>query len=366
MPVSTGQFVVAQTAKPQNAFLTATAKNTAAPFNWRRILQSQFQVSDYQVQTQRNKGAATNTFYPSESRTISHTLAKPMPVELNSDDIVRWLYAACGQISSSQPDAGGNPTVYQHIIKLIDLSVSHQLPPFGVAEKAGTGLDQEFVGCVAREFTMAGNAVDVITGAVNWEGSGKRVEGSGLILEPTASFNLPAPTSLVYWKNTMLSLAVADSVSLANAINYCSAKRVRSWSLAVQNTLNPGFLPCAGDYQTTGDADSGAVASEKLVIDQVIVPQVVVRVEPGSVELQYLKEQRKLDFKLALTGATISGAYKHKVEYQAGISVYSAVQVGEDENFLTYAITADPLADLATGNVYQFIVTNNKAGNTYV
>lgn len=366
MPVSTGQFVVAMTAKPQSAILTATAKNAAAPFNWRRILQSQFRVSDYQVQTQRNKGAATNTFYPNESRTISHTVAKPMPVELNSDDIVRFLYAACGQISSSQPDAGGNPTVWQHVIKLIDLSVSHQLPPYGLAEKAGTGLDQEFVGNCVRRFAMAGDGIGIITGEVEWEGTGKRTTPSGLILEPTASFNLPAPTGLVYWKNTMLSLSVADSVTLANPINYCANKRVNSWSIEVQNTLNPGFRPCAGDYQTANDPDSGAVASEKLVTDQTIVPQVVVRVESGSVEQQYLQEQRKLDFKLALTGATISTTYKHKVEYQAGISTYSAVQVGEDENFLTFAITADPLADLATGNVYQFVIVNNRAGNTYV
>lgn len=366
MPVSTGQYGVAMTAKPQAAILTATAKNTSAPFAWRRLLQTGFRASDYRVNTQKNTGAATRSFYASESRTISHEVSRVIPVEVNSDDLVRYLYMVCGQIASAQPAAGTDPNVSQHTVKPIDLGVSHQLPPYGLAEKAGTGLDQEFVGMVGKRFLLSGDGIGVITGEVELEGTGKRTEPSGLIFQPDASYNVPAPSGLVYWKNTMLSLSVADSGTLANAINYCAAKRVNKWSIEINNTLNPGFRPCAGDYQTANDPDSGAVASEKLIIGQTISPQVVVRVEPGSVELQYLREQRPLDFKLALTGATISNAYKHKVEYSSPITVYSAVQVNEEENFLVYAITAEPLTDLATNNVYQFVVTNNKLGSTYV
>lgn len=367
MPVSDKQFGVAMTAKPQAAILTATAKNTGAPYAWRRIIQSQFAVSNYRVNTQRNTGAGNGTFYPDQARTISHALARPMPVELNSDDIVRFLYAMCGQISSAQPSAGPDPTVWQHTIKPLDLTVTHQLPPYGLAEKAGTGVDQEFVGVVGQQFTMAGNGVDVVTGEMTWEGTGKRTTPSGLIFQPGASYNVPAPTGLKYWKNTMLSLSVSDSGTLANAINYCANKRVNGWSIAIQNTLNAGYRACAGDYQDANDPDSGAVASEKLITNQTISPQIIIRVEAGSVELDYLKAQKQLDFKLALTGPTISNAYKHKLEFQQAIATYEAVEIGKDEdNFLIYTITVPPLADVATGNVYQFIVTNDKNGNTYV
>lgn len=362
MPTSTNQHVVAMTAKPQAAYLTPTAWNTAGPYNWRRILQSAFNAADYRVNTQRNKGAATGTFYANESRTISHEVSKTMPFEANSVDIVRLLYAACGQIASANPTAG----VYQHTVKLLDLAVSQALPHFGIAERAGTGLNHEFPGCNVERLLLSGDGIGIITGEATWSGSGKRIAPSGMIVEPTANFTLPAPTNLVYWKNTMLSLSVADSGTLANPVNYCANKRVNKWSIEIQNTLSDGLRPCAGDYQTTGDADSGAIRSERFILDQTITPQVVVRVEPGSVELQYLQEQRKLDFKLALTGKLITGAYYHALQYAAPISVYSAVQTGEEESFLVYTITAEPLSNLATGDVYSWLCTNDQAGSIYV
>lgn len=194
MPVSTKQHNVVMTAKPQAAYLTATAKNTSAPFAWRRIIQSQFSATDYKVNVQKNLGAATGTFYASESRTISHEMSKSMPVELNSFDVVRLLYAACGQIATTTPEGG----VFQHTIKLLDLNVAQALPAYGLAEKAGSGLDQEWVGCHLERLLLAGDGIAIVTGEATWSGSGKRLAPSGLIFEPTASFNIPAPVGLKY------------------------------------------------------------------------------------------------------------------------------------------------------------------------
>ena len=150
-------------------------------------------------------------------------------------------------------------------------------------------------------------------------------------------------------------------------LNYCANKRVNKWSFEINNTFSDGFRPCAGDYQTTGVSDSGAIRSERYLINQTITPQVEIRVEPGSVEYQYLQEQRKLDLRLALVGPLIGAtALAHTFRYIAPITVYSAVQTGEAENFLIFTITAEPLSNLATGDVYTLEVYNDQAGTIYV
>lgn len=363
MPTGTNQHALAITAKPQSAYLTATAKTTAAPYSWRRIIQSQFAPTDYSVNVQKNVGAATGTFFPNESRTISHDVSRPMPVELNSIDAVRFLYGACGQLSSALAFAG----VYQHTIKLLDLNVSQALPAYGIAEKAGTGLDQELVGCNVQRMLISIDGIGIVTSEITWSGSGKRTSPSGLIFEPTASYNVPAPAGLSYWKGSQVSLGVADSGTLANPVNYCANRRLNRCTIEIQNTLSDGYRPCAGDFQIAGNSDSGAVRSERYLLNQTVTPTIEVRVEPGSVELQYLQEQRKLQLQILLTGPPIGiTGFNHVLIYLAPITTYNAVQTGEAESFLIYTITAEPLANLATGDVYTFVVQNDQPGTIYV
>jgi len=368
MPVSENQRIEIITAKPQAAYLTATAKNTAVPYAWRRILSTSFNATDVRVNTKDNKGAATGSYYPSERYTLSHDMRKTLPFDLNSDDIARFLYWACGSIQSVQPNAGTDPNVWTHTLKPLDLLTTLQLPAFGYAEKAGTGIDQEFVGQCIDSLTITGDSVDRITAQASMIGSGKRTSPSGMIVQPTASYNVPAPATLQYFTNSQVSLSVSDALTQANPVNFCANKRLNNWSIALRNTFaeDAAYRPCAGDFQTTGNNASGAIRSELLLTDQGITPTFNVRVEPNSVEQQYLQDQRRLEVQIALTGATISNAYKHALNFVMGISTYSAVQVGSSDGLLNFEITAEPLANLATGDVFYFLITNDRPGNTYV
>ncbi len=350
----------------QADYRTKTPFNTSAPYNFVRLLMEDKDMANYEPKTRDNKGFSTGSYFANEVYVYQHDLTSTKKFEVSSDQIGRMLFFAMGAVASSQPDAGGNPTVYQHIFNPLDPAVTLQPPAFSFGQRLSSGLDQLYPSCCVRKLKISGDDVGRLKGEVDFIGSGKLIEPSGAILAPTASYNVPAFPAYVYFSGSQLALRVADASTLANPINYCSGLRINTWSVEISRKLaeEAGYRQCAGDFQDTADPDSGAIRSENLQSDFDVVINQQVRVESGSAEYTALKTQKKLDWKADITGKLISGSYNHKLTLNSLFSAYSAVQVGEQDDIAIFNITVKQLFDAATGNSFSAGLINTTASYT--
>lgn len=351
---------------PQADYRTKKPFNTSAPYNYVRLLMEDKDLAKYQPKTRDNKGYSTSSYFPTEVYLFEHDMNTTKRFDVSSDQIGRWLLAGMGAVVSSQPDAGGNPTVYSHIFTPLDPAVTLQPPAYTFGEKLSGGLDQLYPSCCVKKLRISGDDVGRIKGEVDLIGSGKRIEPSLAILAPTASYNIPPFPSYVYFAGSQLALRVADETTLSNPINYCSGLRVNSWSVEINRTLaeDAGYRQCAGDFQDSADVDSGAIRSELLQTDFDVVIQFQVRVESGSAEYTALQTQKKLDWKADLTGKNISGIYNHKLTLNSLFSAYSAVEVGNQDELAVFNITVKQLFNSTSGNSFAATLVNTTASYT--
>ncbi|HMV46575.1 MAG TPA: hypothetical protein PLD20_00990 [Blastocatellia bacterium] len=363
MPVGIQQRSYYMSRIPQADYRTKKPFNTSAPYNFVRILVEDKDLANYQPETRDDKGYSTGSYFASDVYLFRHGLSSTKRFDVSSDQIGRWLLPAMGAVATTQPDAGGNPTVYKHVFTPLDPNVTLQPPAYTFGEKLGGGVDHLFPSICVKKLRISGEDVGRVKGEVDLIGSGKRIDPSGAIFSPTASFNIPGFASQVYFAGSQLALRVADETSLANPINYCSNLRVNTWSVEINRTLaeDAGYRQCAGDFQDSADPDSGAVRSELLQTDFDVVINFQVRVESGSAEYTALQTQKKLDWKADLTGKLISGIYNHKLTLNSLFSAYKAVQVGNQDDLAVFNIEVKQLFNSSTGNSFKAELINTTA-----
>ncbi|MGE0133039.1 MAG: hypothetical protein AB7U82_33600 [Blastocatellales bacterium] len=366
MPINIQQRGYGMSRIPQTNYATATPGNTSAPYNYTPVLVKDQNFANYRPEARDNKGASTGSFYPTEVYTLSHDVENQKELDIDSIMIGRFLLLALGSVVTTQPDAGGNPLVYQHVFKPMDFFASLQLPATSWVERLGGGLNVLYPSNVVRRLRISGDGINRINGNVEFQGSGKRTSPSGLIFAPTASYHIPPLGNFTYFTNSQLGLTVADAVTLANPVPYCADKRVESWAVEIANTLlaEDAYRPCAGDYQTPGDNTSGAIRSEELIGDQDIIEEFVVRLETSSDEYAALMTAKKLDWKITLTGPTISTTYKHTLEIRSELTQYQAIEIQNKNGIAVLRIVPRALYDQANNKIISFTLVNTEASYT--
>jgi hypothetical protein len=173
--------------------------------------------------------------YATSQRKVAQMTALQRAAELN-DLFAGWAAAFClGSDTPSQPNPGGNPTVYDHVIQWSDLSASKAMPFTTVHEKPWAGLARKLPDLVVASFTLSGRGQDAVQMAIQLLGSGRATDAA--FTPPT----LAAPSYLDGGAVIKLgpSGAAADISS-----------RVVEWSVAVN--ANPdeanGRYPSSGLY----------------------------------------------------------------------------------------------------------------------
>ena len=363
MPVGIQQRLYYMSRVKQSDYRTKTNFNTAAPYNVIEVQVEDTDLADYAPETRNNKGYSTRSYFATDVYLFRHGMNTRKRFDIASDQIGRWLYFTLGGVASAQPDAGGNPLVYRHTFALLNPDVTLQPPAFTWGEKVGGGLDHQFPSCCVRRLRLSAEDVGRLKGEVELVGSGKRINAPGLVLPPTANFNLPALPAQVFFTGAQSVLTVADADTLANPIAYCTNLQVNNWSIEFVRTLleDDAYRICGGDFQTTGDADTGAVRSELLQSDFDITINMQVRVESGSAEYTALQTNKRLDWKQVITGKLISGAFNHKLTLNAVFAAYEAVQVANQNGLAVFNITVKPLFNASTGNIFSAILDNTTA-----
>ena len=174
--------------------------------------------------------------YAGSHRKVAQSTALTRTLELN-DIFAGWTAAfSMGSVTTTQPNAGSNPSVYDHVIRWSDLAVSKVMPFTTIHEQPWAGLARKLPDLVVASFTLSGRGQDPVQLSIQMLGSGR-----------ASDVALPAPvlSTPAYLDNggTLIRLGASGAtVDISN--------RVAEWSVAVQ--ANPdeanGRFPSSGLY----------------------------------------------------------------------------------------------------------------------
>lgn len=353
---------------PQSNYATPTTPNTVAPLNFVEVPVKDQNVAAYGVATRDNRAYAHGNDFATDQWLISHDVSRPVEFDLDAETIGRMLLAALGSVTTTQPDAVGNPLVYRHVFKPQDAVVSRQLPAYTLVEQIGAVLNRLFPSCCVESLTIRGEGVERITSALSFRGSGKVTSPSGVLFDPTggAGNNVRAAQNLQYLYNSQVEVQIRDAGTLANNVPYGSTKRIESWSVGYEN--NPladiAYRAGSGDFQTAGQRDSGSIRSELLFGDRNIPAEIVARMDTASDEFAALRSQKSLDVLVELTGALISGTYNFKLSIRLRLARYATVELGNSGGIVTVALRPTALWDVANAEIVSFTLDNTTASYT--
>lgn len=344
---------------PQPDYRTATA---AAANAFNEICVSDQNLAQYSVKTQDNQGYSTQNDFPTDQWTLSHDVACPFELDLASDPIGRILYCAFGSITTTQPASGTDPLVYQHYYVPQDPNVSRQLPALSFLEQVGGAINILYPSNIVEQLKMEGAGVNRIKGSFSLRGSGKRITPSGV----TWATHVNQVSGWKYFFNSACDLTVADASTLSNAVDYSTTQRMETWSFEYQNQPigEDANRPGSTDFQTAGDVTSGAIRSECLFGVRTIVPNFVVRADAASDEFSALQAQKPLDWKVILTGPTISHAYKHQLTIHGQLVQYATVQYGQQNGIVTVSVQPKLLWDTSTSKIVEITLINTVSSYT--
>lgn len=174
--------------------------------------------------------------YTASHRKVAQSTSLQRTLELNSL-FAAWAPAFCmGSVTSTQPNAAGNPTVYDHLIKWSDLTASKAMPFSTIHERPWTGLARKLTDMVVSSFSLSGRGQDPVQMSFQMLGSGRSTD---------APLPAPALAAASYLDNggAVIKLGPAGA-----AVDISS--RVVEWSATVQ--ANPdeanGRYPSSGLY----------------------------------------------------------------------------------------------------------------------
>ncbi len=248
-------------------------------------------------------------------------------VDLEAETIGDLLFGALGKVTTVQPDAANAPTVFRHTFRPDSLV---RFPSFTFFVDRGLGL-KRYPLTVVKKLSLAGT-----------------VDGKGQVAadvlfkteEPASAFAavFGAPKPLMFFQT---------EVKLDGVLN----QDVRSWTLSVDN---------ASAAQRTLNQSRDAkdiVSTGRFVIE-------------GGYEVYFETEVNRQKFlenlpqavEIALTGDTIQGSFKSKLELSIPKAKYTAYGFGTLEGLLGAAVTFQAELDTTLGYSLQAVLTNAITG----
>jgi hypothetical protein len=320
---------------PQTDFATATSVASGA--NFKQVLAKDKSLAQAAPIIADNKEYATGIPYGTEQWLVAHEASRQFDYDLCFEEIGRALLLAFGKVVTTQPDAGGNPTVYQHVFSPMDVTVTRQLPATTIVEQLGTAINRKFPSMISASLGFRGEGSARISVSESLQGSGKLVLPSGLTGADIAGCH--------YAYESQCTLKTDTGAVLTNLAT--APQRVNSWTFDIVNQLlaDDGYRPGAAAFQTAADADSGEVRSEMLLGDQSFNFGFNVRLLSDDPFLAYLLAQTPLIITNDIEGGTITGIYKNKLSIKAYKAPVKAAPISERNGLVTLGIESNVLYD---------------------
>lgn len=216
---------------------------------------------------------------------------------------------------------------------------STELPYFSFVEQirpgAGVVIDRMAVGCVVNSWNISVNRGPGLESAritIDFAGSGRYTEPSGIVM--------PVAVAEKMLRSASLALIV-------NGVDYVGNGRILTLETSWLNNvlLEDGFFPGSG-FQTPGNAASGAVRGRMRFGDRQGTLRFTAEFRSGSPELTALRQQTS---GAAVIGLTFDA--NNSLEITWPRVTFSAVEVGETENWVTVSVECLPMWHTTNGIV---------------
>lgn len=327
---------------PQTDYATVTAVASAA--NFKQVLAKDKGLAQAAPSIADNKEYATGQPQATEQWIVAHEAQRQLDYDLCFEEIGRALLLAFGKVVTTQPDAGGNPTVYQHVFSPMDVTVTRQLPAITLVEQLGSAIDRKFPSMVSESLGFRGEGSQRLSVSESLHGSGKLTTPSGLTGTDISGCH--------YGYESQCTLKTDDGATVTNAAT--APQRLNSWAFDIINQLlaDDGYRPGAAVFQTAANPDSGEVRSEMLLGDQSFNFGFNVRLLSNDGFLAYLLAQTNLIITNDIVGAVITGAYNNKLTIKAYKAPFRAVNIQDRNGLVSLDIQSGVLYDTtATKNV---------------
>lgn len=339
------------------AYGTQRATNVDA--NYRQFIPRDRNLANLQPGVQDDKDYGHGFPHATDQWLINHDVSFQHDFDLCAQEIGRDLLDVFGSVVTTQPDAGDNPTVYQHVFTLMDLSVSRQLGSRSWVEKLGSAINRLHTGVCAAQLALSGEGSGRLTGSGQWTGSGKEVEPSGLTGELISGLH--------YFYESQCTVKFDDGATITNMAT--GPNRLNSWRTEIINQLlaDDGFRPGAAEFQDTGDQTSGEVRSELLLGDQTVNIVSNVRMLSDDPLRAYLKAQTDLAWSNDIVGGVIpggDGSFNFMLSLLAPKARFRTVPIGERNGLVSLDLQINPLVDQEAGYNFQAILINDIASYT--
>jgi hypothetical protein len=341
----------------ETAYGTSPAVGVAA--NYKQFISRARSLANLKPSVQDNKGYATGYPRATEQWLSDFDVQFSRDFDLCSQEIGRHLLDALGKVVTTQPDAGDNPTVYQHVFTTMDLTASRQLPSRTWVQQQGSAINTLHPGVCCAQLALAGEDQGRLMASGGWQGSGKEVEPSGLTGADI--------TGLHYFYRSQCTVKFDNGGTITNMAT--APNRLNSWRVEITNQLaaEDGRRPGAAAFQTDGDPTSGEVGSELLLGDQNFSISCNVRVLSNDPLRGYIKTQNQLVWTNDIVGGVIAGGdgtFNHKLSIKAYKAPFQSGELGSRNGFTSLALAINPLYDLATGKDLEFTLINDVASYT--
>lgn len=242
--------------------------------------------------------------------------------------LLAWMAAfGMGSVTSTQPNAGGNPTAWQHLIKPLDpSSAGKDLPVTTVYMEAAqsANLQRRQIGCAVRDFSFEFKQAAPVTATCTLQSSGQTTAGTLSTPPSIPTQNLVMSNDLHIFYGTQ-----GAPTDISSQIVPGSVKFSFTWGLDDANSRSPG----AGLYRSRAWVGSPSITMDfqRYVDDAASTPNDDWLA--GTVQ----------EVKLSVAGAQIgSGPETHLLQIRGLAVCPEVIKLGQSGDKTVYQYTFSP------------------------
>lgn len=285
--------------------------------------------------------------YPTEQYMMAWDVKQKRKFKCSVEALGFLASLALGSVNSVQPNAGTNPTVYNHTMVPFDGATTQQLPSTTICQEANAYEKKKFAGMCVADLSLSGEGNKWVDLEGSFVGSGK-----------LAAFAASMPTLLT--PNFLRThSAKLEYGPYGGALTEYTSD-LKKWSFQWDNDpdMDDSMHPGSG-YQDNTNLNSGAIRGRLERGTPKIKLSLTKRVQSYQ-EKTDLENCNSIQVRLTLVGEVITGGQPEK--YQAILDFYKlrfdAVPIGMDKGQQVYNIDTFMLYDSSVSKIFQLQVQN--------
>lgn len=340
---------------PQADYVTSTGVAVAPNQTFIEQIMTSKSLVKKTVPTANDKGYANGQRIATDSWVDGgHMTDFSMPFDPTFQNIGRYLYAVMGSVQSA-----AQATLYRHLLKLIDVKISSQLPAYTILTQAAPsagGLNVKAPSMCAKSLKLSGDGAARCKASVEWIGSGEYVQPSG-VTWATHVESTQGTQDAVY--STTSALTRSDAPGGGNAVSKSLCENL-GWEMTITNTFDEKNYGCVRLFDPT-DVKKGILRSELLLVDTEISSKYKFKMPLNSTEMSLLENQAPLKLLLGLLSTQTLTATSRVMNFDMPLNKYKVLDHSAEGGFLYCSIEPETLFSVSANKALEIELINNIA-----